>query len=59
MTAAPFDRAAARRRLGPDAVAAIEAVVAAAPPLTAEARMQLQAVFASAPKASSAPPMAA
>jgi hypothetical protein len=57
---APFDRAAARRRLGPAAVAAIEAVVASAPPLRAEARMQLAAVFASAPKtAPASPPLAA
>lgn len=48
-----FDRAAARRRLGPAAVAAIEAAVAAAPPLRGEARMQIAAVFASAPKPAS------
>lgn len=51
-----FDRAAARRRLGPEAMAAIQAVVAAAPPLKAEARMQIAAVFASAPRPASASP---
>lgn len=46
-----FNREAARRRLGPAAVTAVETAVAAAPPLSAETRMQLAAVFGSAPKA--------
>ncbi|AZM91477.1 hypothetical protein [Streptomyces sp. W1SF4] len=50
MTATPFSRADAERRLGPAAVAAVRALVDAAPPLRGETRMQLQAVFASAPK---------
>ncbi|MCY0921875.1 MULTISPECIES: hypothetical protein [unclassified Streptomyces] len=45
---APFSRAAARNRLGPTAVEAIRDLVAAAPPLTAEQRQQIQAVFESA-----------
>ncbi|MCX4540455.1 hypothetical protein [Streptomyces sp. NBC_01565] len=55
-----FDRAAAERRLGPAAVAAVRALVDAAPPLSGETRMQIQAVFASAPKqAAAAQPLAA
>ncbi|MZE53775.1 hypothetical protein GTY86_35780 [Streptomyces sp. SID5770] len=48
MTAPPFSLAAARERLGADAVAAIERAVAAAPPLRAEQREQIRAVFATA-----------
>ena len=60
MTGQPFSRAAAERRLGPAAVAAIARLVEAAPPLRAEQRMQLQAVFNSArPAPAQAPPRAA
>ncbi|MFD9369611.1 hypothetical protein ACFWA6_18230 [Streptomyces sp. NPDC060020] len=52
---APFDRAAAERCLGPAAVQAIRDLAAAAPPMRAETRMQLRAVFASAPPASREP----
>lgn len=45
---APFDMAAARKRLGPQAVAAIERAVAEAPPLRPETREQIRAVFATA-----------
>ncbi|MCX5229728.1 hypothetical protein [Streptomyces sp. NBC_00233] len=45
---APFDPAAARQRLGPEVVAAIERAVDAAPPLRAEQREQIRAVFATA-----------
>lgn len=44
---APFDRAAAERRLGSAAVQAIREQVAAAPPMSAETRMHVQAAFAS------------
>ncbi|WP_406324404.1 hypothetical protein [Streptomyces niveus] len=47
-TAPQFDPEAARLRLGPAAVAAIARHVADAPPLSAEQRMQLRAVFLSA-----------
>ncbi|MET9465846.1 hypothetical protein ABZY44_13765 [Streptomyces sp. NPDC006544] len=45
---APFNRAAAEQRLGPAAVQAIRDLVAAAPPLRVELRMQIQDVFRSA-----------
>lgn len=45
---APFSIAAARARLGSAAVDAIRASVDAAPPLRAEQREQLRAVFATA-----------
>lgn len=45
---APFSMAAARKRLGANAVAALEQAVAAAPPLRAETREQIRAVFATA-----------
>lgn len=48
MTAPPFDRAAAMRRLGPAGVEKSRRNVAAAPPLRTEQREQLRAVFASA-----------
>lgn len=51
----PFSREAAAHRLGPAAVAAVKALVDAAPQLSGETRMQLQAVFASVPKAERAP----
>lgn len=47
-TAPQFDPEAARRRLGPAAVAAIARHVAEAPPLSAEVRMHLRALFLSA-----------
>ncbi|MEV8353139.1 hypothetical protein ACFVTT_23525 [Streptomyces niveus] len=47
-TAQQFDPEAAKRRLGPAAVAAIARHVAEAPPLSAEQRMQLRALFLSA-----------
>ncbi|MEU9861282.1 hypothetical protein AB0D99_10420 [Streptomyces sp. NPDC047971] len=43
-----FSMAAAEQRFGPAAMEAIEKSVAAAPPLTAERREQIRAVFASA-----------
>ncbi|MFB6626452.1 hypothetical protein ACFCWD_28790 [Streptomyces sp. NPDC056374] len=43
-----FSMAAARQRLGANAVAAIERAVDAAPPLRAEQREQIRAVFATA-----------
>ncbi|MGW6395443.1 hypothetical protein ACWFR1_34245 [Streptomyces sp. NPDC055103] len=45
---AAFSMAAARKRLGSNAVAAIERAVDAAPPLRAEQREQIRAVFATA-----------
>ncbi|MFJ3097410.1 hypothetical protein [Streptomyces hydrogenans] len=45
---APFDMAAARKRLGPQAVAALQRAVAEAPPLRPETREQIRAVFATA-----------
>jgi hypothetical protein len=48
---APFSRAVAAHRLGPAAVAAVRALVDAAPPLPVSTRRQVQAVFASAPVA--------
>lgn len=60
MNGQPFNRATAEHRLGPAAVAAIARIVEAAPPLRAEQRMQLQAVFNSARSAPvQAPPRAA
>lgn len=49
-TPPPFSRADAERRLGPAVVAKGRRVVDEAPPLSAELREQLRAVFASAPK---------
>ncbi|MGW1463890.1 hypothetical protein ACWCPT_05980 [Streptomyces sp. NPDC002308] len=48
MSAAPFSRAAAERRLGPAAVAAVRRIAAEAPALRQEQREQLRALFASA-----------
>lgn len=45
---APFSMAAARERLGAAAVAALMEAVDAAPPLRAEQREQIRAVFATA-----------
>jgi hypothetical protein len=46
--ARPFDYAAAVERLGPVAVEAAHRIAAAAPPLSAEQRAQIRAVFVSA-----------
>ncbi|MFD4738671.1 hypothetical protein ACWCYZ_16890 [Streptomyces virginiae] len=56
---APFSRAQAAQRLGPEAAQAIRELAAAAPPLSTEMRMQIQAVFASASPATTRPPMPA
>lgn len=50
MTAPLFDPAAAERRLGPVAVAAIRQCVADSPPLRVEQREALRAIFASVPR---------
>lgn len=42
---APFNRAAAEKRLGPVAVLAVRAVVAEAPPLSSEIRMRIKDIF--------------
>ncbi|MFG2900925.1 hypothetical protein ACGFZH_28050 [Streptomyces zaomyceticus] len=55
MTDPEFSMAAARERLGAAAVAALMEVVDAAPPLRAEQREQIRAVFASARPRSTAP----
>ena len=45
MTAAPFNRAAAEKRLGPAAVKAIRECVDAATPLTPEQGLALRVLF--------------
>jgi hypothetical protein len=47
MSTPPFDRAAAQRRIGPAGIEAVRRLVEEAPPLRAEQREQIRAVFTS------------